>query len=306
MNEVSGASHGRVIAVLEDASGRQVTKYENVLTSLYKTHVAGYLASHLIGLTNAPAPPSHIALGTGAFASSGVTGSESVEVISSTKGIGQRLTPAVTKHLDSVFVQLRRTNDPNKSPNAPSGFLTAKLYAFSSNLGSLLVESEQVLAAGIPEVNSWVRFQFASPPNILGGTGYFVVISGLTNGIYNGDSTRNVAVVTRGASGDAYSVTSGTTTGLNKDCAYRFIADPKDFWTSIDGESLRKPIVGAIDTENQARLSAIFTNAEAVGTWGQVGLFSADSGGDLIAARTVEITKEANQSLTLFWEIVAN
>lgn len=300
-------SKGKLTMILTDEDGTETVEvYENLLTDLYKRSVAGYLASTLIGPNNTHAPPSHMALGTGAFLETGQLGADSNQIILEDRGVGQRFTPASGIELESVFFELERNNDPNQSPEAPLGFLTAKLYAFGNPVGAIIAESSQVLAAGIPQNSRLTKFTFDSPVALIGGTQYLIVVSGAIGGDYNGSATRNIAAVLRGTSGQAYSVTGTVPTALSKDCVTRLLEEPEESWTSIRGEVARAAIVSAIDADNIARLSVIFRNDQAVGTWGHIGLFNAETVGDLIAVRSISITKTAEQSLTIFWEITTN
>lgn len=303
------AMSGRVQVELVGVHGlvAPVREYKNLLTNAHKSLVASWMAQL------APTTPSYIAVGTGAFTSYESTNQDTTAALKSS-GADQQLAQGVlvdasNRTLYGILVYLKRIGS-----SAGSIWLELQTNSAGSPSGVLVTggTSTAVAINGLSTSYDWAMFTFPSLPAMTAATTYHWVLK--SSGYTYSAAVTEVDVGTdqsspgyTGGQLKTYNGAAWSNYSPTSDACFRLIANPDATMTTILGEATRNPIASAsLNGSYTARLVANFTNAQAVGRHGHIGLFNAASVGTMSAIAAVDIVKPNTQQLNVYWLITVN
>jgi hypothetical protein len=291
--------------VIESAEGE--SKSFNALTSTMLAAVASLLAES----AGVPAPQA-IALGTGATAAYAASNQDADHVLTSA-GSGQELAqgfiPEATRDITYALLYLKRLG-------SSAGDLTVEIQTDSGGSPSGTPVADGVSdAISINALSAtgyaWVRFPFSTQPEVTGAVQYHLVLKS-TGYTFDGGVTEVIVGVDESSpsyadgSLQSYDGAAWGAASPAADAIFRVVAQTTGAFTSVLGEFDRNAITSrTIQGSVTARLLAHFSQNEAQDYIGHVGLYTATSGGSLMAIATTQFDKSGVLAVNVYWLITA-
>lgn len=285
-----------------DTGETRLIQQNNAVTNAFKSLVASLIAGDFTSY------PNYIAVGTGALAQyptsnrnagSTFTGSDAA----SGSQFGQRFRVTANGTVSYVLVQLRRIG-------SSGGTIRAEIQTNSSGQPSGVPvtngQSNTTLINSITTSYGWVKLEFPTPPSLVTGTDYHLVIkaegytySAGVNEFYWGSDTSSPSY--SNGEGHSWNGTVWATIGAATDFIFRVVASPDVSRTALLDELDRNQMDSKTASGATARLLAIFNTGEANDFLGEVGMFTAAVGGTLLAIAKLSYEKTSSNTISIYW-----
>jgi len=289
-------------------------KYEHVfnnVTDNLRSAVASALAQQTAG------SPSHIALGTGAISENALSNESSYAYLNGTGSATQQLATlwTVPATYDSYYIakillpMVRTTTDASNftvelqtnSAGVPSGTPVTNGVSSAVAFNSLQLTTPY----------TYVDFSFPTPPTILYGTTYHIVLK--TDAVTLADAIHRWATDWTSPTGpfDTLKYYNGSAWGAwsgNPKPIGRVIPTANPNFTSIVGQlGTRAAITSRSKSSNNiVRLLGSFNAGVATDFIGMAALYDASTSGNLLALANIGYNKLANVRLNVYWLLELN
>jgi len=259
------------------------------------------ILSNLISDSSADAWPLYIAIGEGTTGEQVAYGSVStgdyvaIGVQASETLLAQSFQLDTASTLSSVKLALDKEVREKVLPTDPAGNLWVEIHSSTAGTSTTKNASTNIVGQASANVNcssvgtgwGWIEFTFSgTKPQLDADTTYYLVLYGSFTIV---DSERYIRWAYKSSGtytdGTAYSINAAMTwTAAAGDFSFKIygygLITPSEYDTALVSEVMREAAT-VVDTTARVYLRAVFT-ADATYTIGEVGVFDADSGGNMV------------------------